>query len=206
MNESSRTRVTGRPKRLLDVELRDPRWFRQVKLPVASGSRTDRVLTIPQADVQALARSVVRRVADLPVGSTPRVVWTNDRSELLVHISTVAIRCTTGLVSVSMRVECDETGAVPITIPIAVGTKERPAGLIMQAFSHVDGPPIISRQWSEALTAFAWELIVETARSICAEVGKDEQGRPLIPGAIGAEPKVLLVQPMARHRMGKATP
>jgi hypothetical protein len=205
MSESSGARPSGHPKLLLGVELRDPSWFRQVKLPVAPGARTDRMLTIPQTDAQRLARTVVRRVVDLPVDATPRVVWTNDRSELLVHTSTVALGCTTGLVTVSLRVECDQTGAVPITIPIAVGTKERPAGLIMQAFSHVDGPPIITRPWSEALTAFAWELLVETTRAVAAEVGKDERGRPLIPGAIGAETKVLLVQPMARHQVGKAT-
>ena len=32
-----------------------------------------------------------------------------------------------------------------------------------------------------------------------AESGNDQQGRPLVPGAIGADEGLLVVQPMARH-------
>lgn len=203
--ETLRARASGWSSRSLGADLRERAWFHAIRTPLAPGGRSDRPLAIPQGDLQHLARSVVRRVADLPVEAKPQVVWTQDRSELLVHLSTLSLQCAAGLVTVGICVECGETGPVPIPIPIAVGTRERPAGLVMQAFSAVDGPPIISRPWSEALTAFAWELLVETARSICAEVGRDQAGRPLIPGAIGAAPRRLLIEPMARHTLGRAT-
>lgn len=200
--KTSAARTSSPTTRLLGVALRHPRWFQAVTTPVAPGLRTDRLLRIPQGDAQRLALAVVRRVADLPVGTSGQVVWTLAGAELLVHSTTVTLSCTTGLVTVSLRVECEQTGAAAITVPLAVGTEQRPAGLLMQAFSQVDGPPILSRLWSEALTAFAWELLVETARGVCGEVGRDTAGRPLIPGAIGAAPKLLLVQPMARHASG----
>ena len=76
MSETSPVRASVRSKALLGVELRDPTWFRGVRTPVAPGLRTDRVLVVPQSDAQALLRSVVRRVVDLPVDAKPRVVWT----------------------------------------------------------------------------------------------------------------------------------
>ena len=51
---------------------------------------------------------------------------------------------------------------------------------------------------ADAITAFAWESLVELARRTCAQFGRDTQSRALIPGGIAAAEGVLLIQPMSR--------
>ena len=40
---------------------------------------------------------------------------------------------------------------------------------------------------------------------LSAETGDDEAGMPLVPGAIAADDRVLIVQPMARHDLSGLT-
>jgi hypothetical protein len=86
-----------------------------------------------------------------------------------------------------------------ITVPFGVGTPEAPTGLVMSSLSRLDGPEVVTGRWTAALTAFAWEAILELARRTCAELGKDAAGLPLIPGSIAAGSQTLVLQPMARN-------
>jgi hypothetical protein len=191
----------------LDVRLKDPSWISLVSTPVPVGTPTSSLTRVPQADAQRILRAVVRLVADLPVGSTPEVVWTLGRSELLVHTAATSIVCTVGLVRIGVRVECDQTdGPVVVRVPLAVGTEQAPAGLVMQTYDRVDAPAAVADVWSDAITAFAWEALLETARRICADLGLDTRGRPLVPGGIAAASGALLLQPMARHELGLRPP
>jgi hypothetical protein len=157
-------------------------------------------LEIPQAAAQTLFRPVIRFVADVPAGSTPDVVWQLGRNELLVHTDTARLVCTTGLVRISVDVDCDQIDqAVMATVPIAVGTASAPTGLVMSTFSRVGAPAEVADVWSDAISAFAWEGLVELARRLCAALGEDDGGRPLVPVDIGGRPKLLTVTPMARH-------
>ncbi len=175
-------------------------WLSHLRVPIAAGVVPKKLLRIPQSDAQVLLRAAVRRVADLPVGSSATVVWHDAGAELLVFTDKITIGCSSGLVTIGVTVQCDQTdGAITLSVPIAVGTAKAPAGLVMHTFSRVAGPTVVTDRWSEAITAFAWEALLELASSISAEVGKDTAGRPLVPGSIAAEPEVLLVQPMARH-------
>ncbi|MGE0879547.1 MAG: hypothetical protein AB7L13_12070 [Acidimicrobiia bacterium] len=187
---------------ILGVELPDPKWFVPVKEPVPVGALAGSLVEIPQAHAQLLLPSVARRVADLPIDSPPRVVWSHDGSELLVHTDKVALACTAGLITVAVVAQCDQVnGAVTLTVPFAVGTKAAPSGLVMHTFDRLAGPAIITERWSPSVIAFAWELVVELCSSLCAELGSDVRHRALIPGSIGAAPRLLLVQPIARHNV-----
>lgn len=145
-------------------------------------------------------KSVIRFVADLPPDSTPLVVWTQGRNELVVHTNQVTMECTSGLVTMSIVVDCDQIDKPErISVPLAVGTPKVPAGLVMSTYSELLGSATVTAVWSDALTAFAWEALLETARAVAAAVGRDGAGRPLVPGAIAAGSKHLLIHPMARH-------
>jgi hypothetical protein len=175
-------------------------WLSHLRAPIAAGVVPKKLLRIPQGDAQTLLRGVVRRVADLPVGSSATVVWHDAGAELLVFTDKTTITCSPGLVTIGVTAQCDQIErAVTLPVPIAVGTATAPAGLVMHTFSRLAGPPVVTDRWSEAITAFAWEALLELASTISAEVGKDTAGRPLVPGSIAAEAEVLLVQPMARH-------
>ena len=202
-----RTRATvgsGGPvgKISLGVELGKVDWFGRLVRRLEPGALSRKLLRVPQADAQRLLRAVIRRVADIPVGSSPRVVWQQAGAELLVLTEQTTIACTRGLVTIGVTVQCDQTsGSVALPVPIAVGTADAPAGLVMHTFDRLAGPDVVTGRWSGAVTAFAWEALLELARTVCAEVGKDTAGRSLIPGSIAADSRLLLLQPMARHAL-----
>ncbi|HHU10692.1 MAG TPA: hypothetical protein GXZ60_11860, partial [Intrasporangiaceae bacterium] len=58
-------------------------------------------------------------------------------------------------------------------------------------------PEVIVARWGEALTAFAWESLVETSRRLCELLDTDSRGRRLVPGGIASGSGVLIVQPMS---------
>ena len=170
------------------------------------GQRAPKKLNVPVKSLRKVLPEVTRLVADLPTDSLPRVVWTDGFSELLVHTDSVRLTVTTGLIRVSLRVQCDQTkNPVVITVPFAVGTKDRVTGLAMSTFDVVEGPAVVVDTWADAITAFCWECILELVRRLAAEVGKDGSGRSLIPGSVAAAPNTLIIQPMARHKLPAPT-
>jgi hypothetical protein len=194
-------RLTPRPGRLLGVELDDVGFLRvSRRRAIGPGTVIDDSIEVPEPAAQKLLRSIIRLVADIPAESPPGVVWQLGRNELLVHTETATFACSSGLVRVGFSVECDqlETPAT-VTVPIAVGTTAAPKGLVMSTFSRVDAPPAVAAVWSDAIAAFAWEALLELARKLCAALGDDNQGRPLIPVAVGAAPRLFIVTAMARH-------
>jgi hypothetical protein len=164
------------------------------------GAVPRRSVTLKAAEATRLLRSVIHFVADVPADSSPIVVWEQDGSELWVDISTTSLTCIPGVIRVSVKVGCDQLKEpAVITVPFGVGTPEAPTGLVMSSLSRLDGPEVVTGRWTAALTAFAWEAILELARRTCAELGKDAAGLPLIPGSIAAGSQTLVLQPMARN-------
>lgn len=165
-----------------------------------AGELTEELMRIPQTEARTALRAVTRLVADLPRGTTPIVVWEERGSELEVDTAATTLKCTVGMVTIGVSVRCDQ---VPqwtlIEVPLGVGTEKRPTGLVMSALTAVAGPPIVVDRWSDALTAFGWECIIETARRLCELAGADSTGRPLTPGAVGAGSTIFLIQPMSAH-------
>lgn len=178
-------------------------WLRRIDadLTLETGARAPDLLSVPTKDVQQVLSETVRLVLDLPRNSTPLVVWTLGDSELLVHSDTTRISLSSGVVTLKVDIECREHGRVTIPVPIGVGTKQAPGGLIMSTFEDLEGPAELVEAWSDPIIAFAWESLLETARVICSEVGKDKRGLPLVPGSIGAASGQLLLQPVARYSL-----
>lgn len=185
----------------VEVNLAGASWFPTPVHEVPAARLIDKPVMVPQGQVNRMIRAVVRVVADLPVGSTPDVVWSQPPHELLVRTDRTHAMLSSGLVVVRVRVGCDQVdGDQDIEIPLAVGTVDRPAGLVMSTFEELDGPTALIGVWSDAITAFAWETLLELCRRLAAAAGTDERGRPLIPGLVAAtSANKLLVHPMARH-------
>lgn len=174
-------------------------WFTPLTKGVPIGRTTKEPLRIPARDAQRLLRDVVRLVADLPRDTTPVLVWQQGANELEVATAATTITCDEGLVTIGVTVGCDQLdAAVQVAVPFAVGTADSPTGLVMSTFTRLDGPAVVTDVWSDAITAFAWESLVELARRICAQLGHDTRSRALIPGGIAAGKGVLLIQPMSR--------
>ena len=139
-------------------------------------------------------------------GTAPdAVLWQQGVDALLVHITTITTAVGDGWVTVTIPVTCDQiqdpAGAPsqPVTVTFVVGTADRPAGLFAAAPSRPDGPAVVAERWADALTALAWRALLDTVAGIAAAAGRDTDGSPLIPVAVAATDKGLLVQTQARH-------
>lgn len=131
----------------------------------------------------------------------PKVVlWQEGPDELLVEVSALRVEVGEGTVVVTIPVRCNEIprqrGVVQVSF--AVGTAQRPAGLLAAASEPV-GPPVVVRRWGEALTALAWQGMLDAAGGVAAATGADQDGSPLIPVALAAGHDGLAVRAQARH-------
>jgi hypothetical protein len=183
----------------LDTILTRADWFQQIDVRVPPGETTKGLLEIPVADARRLLLDVVRLVADVPKTGRATLVWHQGASELAVDLTKTALRCDSGLITVVVTVTCDQAKEpTQLEVPFAVGTRDAPAGLVMSTFTRLVGPRIVTDLWSEAVTAFSWECILELARRVTERLGTDTAKQALVPGGIGADKGVLLIQPMAR--------
>jgi hypothetical protein len=186
--------------RITDLPIARRRWFVPVDGALPTGTPAPDGIRIPQADANRLMRGFVRFVADIDAGTNLELVWERGRDELWVDAGSIKLTCAAGILSTRLSVGCDELPRpVTVTVPFAVGRPDAPRGLLMATTDRVDAPTLVADGWSSAITAFCWEAILELARRVSAESGNDQQGRPLVPGAVSADDRVLVVHPMARH-------
>jgi hypothetical protein len=126
-------------------------------------------------------------------------VWTKDSSELLVVTGKVAITLDDGLVLISIPVSCDQLSSGVIVVPFAAGGKETPSGMVFATEDRPRGPELIVDVWGEALTAYAWKLLLTVTHRLTLQSGVDEDGAGLVPIAFTAAKDGVTLLPIARH-------
>jgi hypothetical protein len=127
------------------------------------------------------------------------VVWAEHDRELLVRVAKIRVRLASGVVAVTIPVQCDEVGDADVHVTFAVGSPDRPAGLIVATEERPRGPRIVVDLWGDALVAFAWRVLLDVAAHAAFAVGSDKDGQRLIPAALSADKDALTVLPQARH-------
>ena len=141
-------------------------------------------------------------------GGTPpdAVLWQQGVDALLVRIAAITTTVGDGWVTVTVPVTCDQLQGPagtpptqPVTVTFVMGTADRPAGLFAAAPSRPDGPAVVTERWADALTALAWRALLDAVAGVAAAAGRDTDGSPLIPAAVAATAKGLMVQTQARH-------
>lgn len=193
----------GPAHEVLGVAVEDDKWFVRLDphVTLSTGTPTTKPLRVPAADAQRLLRDAAREAAGIPKGGPPSVVFTALAGELLIRTGGLTLACGSGLVTIGVPVSCDQLPQdAPVTVPFAVGTEAKPAGLLMTTVDRPDGPAVVVDGWGSTVTAFAWQALLQLAVSLCAAAGKDWAGDPLVPGYLGAADGFLVVAPMARHR------
>lgn len=128
------------------------------------------------------------------------VVWVDGESELAVGLDGMQLQFGNGLIALTLRVRCDQTGAAEVRVHFACGEPERPAGLYAAAQRRPQGPELIVATWGDALVAFAWQCLLGLVSGLANATGKDERGNLLVPVEMVATPRGLEIVPMARHR------
>ena len=145
-----------------------------------------------------LAR-LVPAAAQEVAGTSGEVVWTLQGNELLVRPGRVSASTRPGLILVTIPVHCDQVKAADVLVAFAVGDASRPAGLVAVTEDRPRGPTEVVDLWGEALTAFAWALLLRLSSSLAGTAGEDLDGAPLVPAAIAADQGALRVLTQARH-------
>ena len=149
-----------------------------------------------------LYRLVARRVAGLPTDqpNDPGIaVWTQGSDELAVFVDKVNVTTADGAVAVDIPVRCDETGDSEVRVRFAVGSDKRPAGMMATTDERPFGPNEIVDVWGEALTSFAWQIVLSTTANVADATGRDADGAGLIPIGLRASDAGVAVSTMARH-------
>lgn len=128
-----------------------------------------------------------------------RVVWSHRGSEVLVHLDRTRVRVLDGYVLVAIVLETEQTGVQELTVPFAVGTEERLAGMLAVTERHPRGHRALGETWGEGVIATAWRAVLEVAGVIAALRGSDGNDQPLRAGAIVAGRGEVAVVPQAKH-------
>jgi hypothetical protein len=151
-------------------------------------------------ELQQLATVAATSAAGVPGGApADTVVWTHGGSELLVIVAKVRVRVDKGLVLVSIPVSCDQVPDARIDVGFAVGDDERPAGMLAVTEDRPRGPRAVVDVWGDALTAFAWQIVLSLTSGVAGATGEDADRAPLLPAALTASPNGLRILTMARH-------
>lgn len=126
-------------------------------------------------------------------------LWTKDDSELLVHTGKVTVSIDEGLIVLTIPVSCDQARDASVQVPFAVGSQDRPTGLIVATEERPRGPSQVVDVWAESLTAFAWRTLMAIVTRVAAHSGIDQDRAALIPVSLTASRDGLRVLTMARH-------
>ncbi len=146
--------------------------------------------------------SLVRRAV---AGDRRRIIWTARGNEALVLLDTMRLALDHGLVFVALTLETTQTGPQELTTVLAVGAKDRPAGLLAVAEERPRGHGALAATFAEPVIATAWRGLLLVVAAVAASAGRDADGDPLVPFALTATPDLLVVHTIADHRLGKPT-
>jgi hypothetical protein len=151
-------------------------------------------------ELQRLVSVAAASAAGIPAGTrSDTVVWTLGGSELLVIVAKVQVRLDRGIILVIIPVSCDQISGAEIEVGFAVGDDSRPAGMLAVTEDRPRGPAGIVDLWGDALTGFAWQVMLSVTTGLAGATGEDVDRAPLVPVAITASPNGLRVLTMARH-------
>lgn len=171
---------------------------------LAPGSVTDGITLDPDA-IGPIVVGAARRASGVRAAARrTEVVWADGADELIVDPGGVSVETATGVVVVSIPVACDQSGPDTVRVTFAVGSPDRPAGLIAAATRVPEGPSVVVNRWGDALVAFAWSVLLGTVNGVAGATGVDRTGARLIGGELVATTDGLTIVPLARHRFGGA--
>ena len=171
-----------------------------VPTPLPVGAVADPV-EVPEQDLERRLRAVLD-----PPGPHTSVVWQEADSEAIFRTADTRARAIShGLLLIGIVLQTVETqGPATVTVPFAIARRQKPAGMTMASERKPRGAPILVDRWGEAAIAVAFGAVVDVANAVAGAAGEDDQGAPLMAGAIFAEPNRLVVVPQARHLTDRA--
>jgi len=157
----------------------------------------------PGPDRTLVSKELSTLVRRALAGDQRRTVWTYRGNEAAVHLDQIRVATEDGLVFVGITLETDQTGVQELTTVFAVGSKERPAGLLAVTEERPRGDADLAATFAEAVVATSWRGLLLVVAAAAASAGDDSSGDPLVPVALSASPDALIVHTIADHHLGQ---
>jgi hypothetical protein len=137
-------------------------------------------------DEAAVGAALALRIAGTPadgsvagahgVRSAGRVVWVQDGCEALVHIDSLAVRIVGQTLLVSLDLETDQFGRSSLVVPLALGGRGDPAGLVAVTEELPLGAGALAACWGHAIQAAVWSSLLTLARDHASGRGQAPRG------------------------------
>lgn len=161
----------------------------------------------PPVRVPADVFTCLFRAALSPEGSAEGwFVWRDLGSEIAVHLERTRVALLPGFVVCGLRLRCDQVpDTAELTVPLATGTVDEPAGLLMTGEIAARGDALLVDAWGDVAVAGCWAAVVDVAVRVAAAAGIDACCGPLLPGAVCTAEDVFTVIPQARHAIDAPT-
>jgi hypothetical protein len=135
------------------------------------------------------------------------LLWQDGPAALLVEVGAIAVTLDEGLVTVVIPVRCDQLprSRELVSVDLVIGTPARPTGMLAAA-GQPRGSRIVVERWGEALTALAWQALLDAAGGVAGAAGTDRDGAVLVPTALTASANGLAIVAQARHQIDRVRP
>jgi hypothetical protein len=174
-----------------------------VRRVLEPGKAAEPISVQPGVVQQLLQRSLMTAAGLDPsksVDPAAAVLWDDGSNRLLVHLDQTTVRFGTGVVDVSLVVECDQTQRAAVVCTFVTTSPDRPGGFVWATQDRPRGPQQVVQVWGDSLVALCWRALVDVAVRAAADVGVDPFGRSTIAATVVAGPDGLMITPMAPHR------
>jgi len=129
----------------------------------------DDVLNVSQKNVVEHLAKILSEGKDGPV------IWQEDGSDVLVHVSTLAAVFHDGLASFTIDMECDQCGRGPLVVRFYLGPKNELSNMVAAKEEAPAGHPILVGRWAGPLQDAIWYGLLDLV-SFTAGEGQDAVG------------------------------
>ncbi|AXX98594.1 hypothetical protein [Profundibacter amoris] len=125
-----------------------------------------------------------------------RVIWDDGLNQLMVHVGRIRAVVNEGRIRVDIPVTADGLRET-MQVPFAVGSPNRPSGMVMATSDRPVGNETVARIWGTALIALAHNALLSAIENLAGASGWDVRKQPLVPRAIIARNRSLTIESSA---------
>ena len=132
----------------------------------------------PRMDEPAMAAAIARRLAppaSLPskgFGFPPAVVWTDAGDDILLQLSSLRVVLRSGLIVVSIDLECDQTGRESLVMPFSVAASRDQAGLLAVTEELPRGNGLLVGRWGKLIQDAVWSALLAIVQEYAGRLNK----------------------------------
>ncbi len=132
----------------------------------------------PRMDEPSMAAAIARRLAPpsaLPAkgfGFPPAVVWTDAGDDILLQLSSLRVVLRSGLIVVSIDLECDQTGRESLVMPFSVAASRDQAGLLAVTEELPRGNGLLVGRWGKLIQDAVWSALLAIVHDYAGRLNK----------------------------------